>query len=137
MFKRILSTILVAALSVIFFTGCTSDKPDQFDASQFVNECRILVPVAQYANVGERDFKLDFVKTILDEFSKTDYYKNMTEEERFEALNQIGEVLKTYSYGSVTDGFVWDFRVNKEEHSVTWTVKYHNDTSVIWLMPGY
>ncbi|MBR2597029.1 MAG: hypothetical protein IKE09_00580 [Clostridiales bacterium] len=137
MFKRILTTFLVFALSVVIFSGCNSAKPEKFDASQFVNECRILVPIAQYANVGERDFKLDFVKTVLDEFSKSDYYKNMTDEERFEALNQIGEVLETYSYGSVTDGFVWDFRVIKEEHSVTWTVKYHSDTCVMWMMPGY
>ena len=76
-------------------------------------------------------------KNVLETFGKSDYYENMTEEQRFEALEQIGDVLETYSYGPAADGFVWDFYVNKQEHSVSWTVKYYNDTKVMWMMPGY
>ena len=137
MFKRILSTILVAALSVILFAGCTSSKPEKFDAVMFIDECRILVPAAQYSSGPVKEFKLDFAKAVLDKFGKSEYYKNMTDEERFEALEQIGDVLSTYSYGRVEDGFVGDYKINKAEHSVTWTVKYHSDTNVMWLMPGY
>lgn len=129
--------IIVAALSVILFTGCTSSEPEEFDAAHFVDECRILVPAAQYENSSDMDFKMDFAKTVLNEFGKSDYYKNMTEEERFDALKQIGEVLGTYSYGNAEDGFVWDFLINKEDHSVSWTVKYNNGTYVLWMMPGY
>ena len=137
MFKRILSTILVAALSVILFTGCSSGKPEKFDAVLFINECRIAVLPSQYPDTNAKEFKFDFAKNVLDTFGKSDYYKNMTEEQRFEALEQIGEVLETYSYGPAEDGFVWDFTVNKKEHSVSWTVKYYNDTKVMWMMPGY
>lgn len=137
MFKRILTTIIISVLSVILFAGCTSSKPEDFDAVLFVNECRIAVPVSQYPDDNTRDFKLDFSKNVLETFGRSDFYKNMTEEQRFETLEQIGEVLESYSYGPVTDGFVWDFTVNREEHSVAWTVKYHNDTKVMWMMPGY
>ena len=137
MFKRILSTILVAALSVILFMGCTSSKPEKFDAVLFINECRIAVHPSQYSDANIKEFKFDFAKNVLDTFGKSDYYKNMTEEQRFEALEQIGEVLDTYSYGPGEAGFVWDFSINKEEHSVSWTVKYYNDTKVMWMMPGY
>ena len=137
MFKRILSTILVAALSVILFAGCTSSKPEKFDAVLFINECRIAVPASLYNDGNTKEFKLDFAKNVLETFGKSDYYENMTEEQRFEALEQIGDVLETYSYGPAADGFVWDFYVNKQEHSVSWTVKYYNDTKVMWMMPGY
>ena len=137
MFKRILTIIIISVLSVILFAGCTSSKPENFDAVLFIDECRMLVPAPQYASGPAKEFKLDFAKAVLDKFGKSDYYENMTEEERFEALEQIGEVLDTYSYGRVEDGFVSDFKINKDEHSVTWTVKYHNDTKVMWMMPGY
>ena len=137
MFKRILTTIIISVLSVILFAGCTSSKPEDFDAVLFVNECRIAVPESQYPDDNTRDFKLDFSKNVLETFGRSEFYKNMTEEQRFEALEQIGEVLESYSYGPAADGFVWDFTVNREEHSVAWTVKYHNDTKVMWLMPGY
>lgn len=137
MFKRILTTIIISVLSVILFAGCTSSKPEDFDVVLFVNECRIAVPVSQYPDGSTKDFKLDFSKNVLETFGRSDFYKNMTEEQRFEALEQIGEVLESYSYGPAADGFVWDFTVNREEHSVAWTVKYYNDTKVVWMMPGY
>ena len=137
MFKRILTTIIISVLSVILFAGCTSSKPEKFDAVMFIDECRILVPSSQYNGGPAKDFKLDFAKAVLEKFGNSDFYKNMTEEERFESLEQIGEVLESYSYGPATDGFVWDFTVNRKEHSVAWTVKYYNDTKVVWMMPGY
>ena len=137
MFKRVLSIIVVTVLSVILFTGCTSGKPEKFDAVLFINECRILVPASQYENSTPKDFKFDFAKAVFDKFGKSDYYKNMTEEERFEALEQIGEVLDTYSYGPAKDGIIGNFQINKNEHSVSWTVKYNNETKVMWMMPGY
>ena len=137
MFKRILSTILVAALSVILFTGCASSKPEKFDAVLFINECRIAVLPSMYPDTNTKEFKLDFAKNVLETFGRSDYYKNMNEEQRFEAIEQLGDVLETYSYGPAEDGFVWDFTINKKEHSVSWTVKYYNDTKVMWMMPGY
>ena len=137
MLKRVLSMIIVAALSVILFTGCTSSEPEEFDAVHFVDECRILVPSSQYDNSTQKDFRINFVKSILEKFGKSDYYKNMTDEERFEALKQIGKVLETFSYGQAEDGFVMDYLINNDEHSVTWTVKGFDDTNVMWMMPGY
>ena len=62
----------------------------------------------------------------------------MTDEERFEALDQIGKVLETYSYGLAEDGFVMNYLINNDEHSVSWTVKgFDDDTNVKWIMPGY
>ena len=137
MFKRVLSMIIVAALSVVLFTGCSSGKPENFDADQFVKECRLLVPSSQYQSAVTRDFKIDFSKTVMDKFGKSDYYNNMNEEQRFEAIEQLGEVLESFSYGPVTDGFVWDFMLDKTHHTVSWTIKYYNDTKVVWTMPGY
>ena len=138
MFKRVLSMIIVAALSVILFAGCTSSEPEVFDAAHFVDECRILVPSSQYDSSTQKDFRIIFAKAVLDKFGKSDYYKNMTDEERFEALDQIGKVLETYSYGLAEDGFVMNYLINYDEHSVSWTVKgFDDDTNVKWIMPGY
>ena len=91
MFKRVLSMIIVAALSVVLFTGCSSSKPENFDADQFVKECRLLVPSSQYQSAVTRDFKLDFSKTVMDKFGKSDYYNNMNEEQRFEESSSLGK----------------------------------------------
>ena len=138
MFKRFISTVLVIVLSLVLFAGCSSSQDKkEFDAQLFVNECKILTPAGQYKNIAKSEFSMIYTKNVFDEFGKSDYYKNMNEEQRFEAIEQLGEVLETYSYGPAEDGFVWDFTINKKEHSVSWTVKYYNDTKVMWMMPGY
>ena len=104
MFKRILSTVLVAALSVILFTGCASSKPEKFDAVLFINECRIAVLPSMYPDTNSKEFKLDFAKNVLETFGRSDYYKNMTEEQRLSSLakflrHTVTDLLKTVLYG--------------------------------------
>ena len=140
MFKRLISFILLSVMSLFLLAGCSSndsDKPEEFDAEHFVEDCKILMPAAKYEDADPKDFMINFTTTVFIRFGKSDYYKNMTEEERIEALNELGKVLETFSYGVAEDGFVTHFRVNKLKHAAVWNVKGYSDADLMWYMPGY
>ena len=124
MFKRIISTILTVILSLVLFAGCSStdSKPKVFEAVSFVDGCRILAPATTYKNYEPDEYAVVFTQNVFDEFIKSDHYKTMTDSERETALNQLADVLKTYSYGNVTDGFIDSFTVDMNSR----TIKWHN-----------
>jgi len=137
MFKRLVSYILISILSLSLFAGCSSVKQDVFDAEHFIDECRILVPAAKYTDSDPNDFAINFSTSVFKQFGKSNYYKNMTDNERVEAVYKLGKVLETYSYGTMTDGFVSNFTVNESEHIALWNIKGVDNKEVMWSMPGY
>lgn len=138
MSKRVITFILMCFLSLAFLAGCSS-KPKEtepFEAERFIDECKVLVPAAQFQTVTVDEFTLDFTKTVFDEFANSDYYSEMSDAERIAAIKELGAVLKTYSYGGVNNGFIESFDVNTKAHEVTWhCVGAQYDT--LWPMPGY
>ena len=125
-------------LSLAFLAGCSSKTKETgpFDATVFIDECKILVPAAQFQTVSIDEFTLDFTKTVFDEFASSDYYSRMSDAERVAAIKEIGDILKTYSYGGVNNGFIDDIQVDAKNHEVTWhCVGAEYDT--LWSMPGY
>ena len=142
MFKRILSFVLVTVISLILFAGCTpadSDQSDSFDAKQFIEECKVLAPASRYSDSEDdlKDFEIDFPRAVLDKFGKSEYYKNMTEDERKAAFNELTNILSTYSYGNAANGFMSKVSVDMLNHTVSWYIKDFNEDEVIWSMPGY
>ena len=140
--KRVITCILITLISLVFFAGCTpakSDQPDSFDAEKFIEECKILVPASKYSSSEEdlRNFEIDFPKTVLDKFGKSEYYKNMTEDERKAAFKELTNILSTYSYGNATNGFMREVSVNMLKHTVSWYIMDFGETKVVWAMPGY
>lgn len=140
MFRKIVSFILVAVLSLILLTGCStsgSDQPEEFDAAEFIDDCRILVPASRYDEDKLKDFEIDFPRTVLDKFGKSDYYKNMTEDERKATFKELTKILSEYSYGGAKNGFMKEISVNMVQHTVSWYIKDFDDHEVVWSMPGY
>ena len=139
MLKRVVSYILVTVFSLMLFAGCSpaSDRTNVFNAEKFVDECRILVLSTQYDESNLKDFEIDFIKAVLIQFGKSDFYKNMTDGERETAFNEIGEVLLRYSYGQVKNGFTDKYSVDMNTHKVTCRLKDFQDSEVMWSMPGY
>ena len=110
-------------MALILLAGCSSkdeETSDVFDAAKFVDGCKILAPAGAYENVPTDEFAMVFTENVFKEFKRSEYYKNMTEEERVAACNEIGEVLKTLSYGTISDGFIDEFSVDPATHSVKW-----------------
>ena len=106
MSKRICLSVLTVFMALILLVGCSSQtnkKTDEFDAAVFVDECKVLTPAGVYKNSSTSEFATVF-----------------TEKERVQACYDIGEVLKTLSYGNVTDGFIDELTVDSATHSVTW-----------------
>ena len=123
MSKRFCLSFLTVLISLILLVGCSSsgqDKNDVFDAETFVNECKVLTPAGAYQNTSTEEFAMVFTENVFKEFKKSDYFKNMTEEERVAACYEIGEVLKTFSYGNINGGFIDEFTVDTATHSVKW-----------------
>lgn len=123
MFKRFISTILVLIMALVLFNGCSSadnGKPKEFVAASFVDDCRILAPATTYKNYKPAEYAVVFTQNVFDEFVKSDYYKNMTDAEREKAFYELADVLKTYSYGPVTDGFIDTFSVNMNARVLMW-----------------
>ena len=142
MFKRIFSFVLVTVISLILFAGCTpadSGQSDTFNAEKFIEECRILVPATKYSASEQdlKDFEIDFPRAVLDKFGKSEYYKNMNEDERKAAFKEITGILSTYKYGNATNGFMREVSVNMLKHTVSWYVMDFGETEVVWAMPGY
>lgn len=137
MFKRFISTVLVIVLSLVLFAGCSSSQDKKkFDAQLFVNECKILTPAGQYKNIAKSEFSMIYTKNVFDEFGKSDYYKHMNDSEREAALNDLANVLMTFSYGSIEGGYIDSYSVKMDKHVVKW----HNvgaEFEMEWLMPGY
>ena len=123
MSKRICLSVLTVFMALILLVGCSSQtnkKTDEFDAAVFVDECKVLTPAGVYKNSSTSEFATVFTENVFKEFKKSVYFKNMTEEERVQACYDIGEVLKTLSYGNVTDGFIDELTVDSATHSVKW-----------------
>ena len=139
MFKRIVSFILITVMSIAFLSGCSSepDKPEEFDAAHFVESCRILAPASQYTESDLKNFEIDFVRAVFTKFGKSDYYTSMTDRERENAFNELGNVLETYSYGNAADGFIDNCIVDMNTHEITCQLKGFEDYKIIWAMPGY
>ena len=138
MFKKIFSNILVICLSLTLLCGCSStDKDKPFDALTFVDECRILYPKKAYSGKEDKEVEMDFTLIVFEKFGKTDYYKNMTDDEREQAIKDICEVFKTYSYGDISNGFIRKYSFDSKKHSLTWTVMASSDTTMEWALPGY
>ena len=138
MLKRFFTFIIMCIVSLAFLAGCSSKAKETgpFVANDFIEECKILVPAAQFQTVSIDEFTLDFTKTVFDEFAKSDYYSRMTDEERVAAIKELGAILKTYSYGNVNNGFIEDIQVDAKNHEVIWhCVGAEYDT--LWPMPGY
>ena len=95
------------------------------------------MPASLYKDSELKDFEINFTTTVFKEFGKSDYYKSMSDSEREDAINALGKVLETLSYGNATEGFVNNFRINKLNHTVLWNVKGYTDAEVMWNMPGY
>ena len=137
MSRKVFSTILIVFMALILLSGCNSSakaQDDAFDPAFFVNECKVLVPAKQYQNVTLEEFEACFTKAVLDEFGKSDYYKNMTDAERVAALYEIADILKEYEYGNVKNGFIDSFEVDINRREVTW----HNkdaEHSTLWSIP--
>lgn len=124
-------------MSLAILAGCSSKTKETvpFEANAFVDECKILVPAAQFQTVSVDEFTMDFTKTVFDEFASSDYYAQMSDAERIAAIKELGAVLKTYSYGNV-NGFIEDIQVDAKNHEITWhCVGAEYDT--LWPMPGY
>ena len=139
MLKRFVSYILIAVMSLALFSGCSSADNDQdkpFSAQEFVDDCRILLPAARYQKMTQNEFAAKYVITVLDQFAKSDYYTNMSNDERENAFNEIGNVLSSYSYGQVSGGFVSDFEVNMKKHEITWFDKSNTEIEMLWTIPG-
>jgi hypothetical protein len=137
MSKRVVSYILIVFTVLAMFAGCSSDDKNRgvFEAQSFVDECKILVPLAQFQSVTVDEFKQTFTKTVFDEFAASDYFKDMTEEERLNAFNELANILKTYDYGGV-NGFIDSFSIDTKTHEITW----HNidaEYDILWKIPGY
>lgn len=123
MFKRFILTILVLIIALVLFTGCStteSSEPKVFTAVTFVDDCRILAPAITYKNYDAEEYSMMYTQNVFDEFAKSDYYKNMTDTEREKALYELADVLMTYSYGPVTDGFIDSFTVDMKMRTITW-----------------
>ena len=138
MFKRVIAFLLTFFVMLTLFAGCSAqDQAQAFDAESFVDDCRILAPASQYDAGKLKNFEIDFIRSVLIKFGKSDYYKNMTEQERETALKEICEVLKTYSYGLAKNGFAEDYTVDMKRHNVICRLKDFSDSEVMWSMPGY
>lgn len=140
MLKKISILILVTVMTLALFAGCSSGdsgKSQTFEADKFVEECRILVPSSQYTEADLKNFEIDFSRAVLNQFAKSDYYKNMTDSEREAALNELGDILTAYSYGNAAGGFVNEFNVNMNDHVISWHIKDFSDINVMWRIPGY
>lgn len=137
MLKRFISTVLVMIMSLVLFAGCSSSHDKKtFDAQAFVNECKILTPASQYKNVDKSEFALIFTKNVFDEFGKSDYYKDMNDNEREAAFNELANVLMSFSYGNIEDGYIDSYSVRMDKHLVKWHIA-GADFETEWLMPGY
>ena len=63
-----------------------------FEANAFVDECKILVPAAQFQTVSVDEFTMDFTKTVFDEFASSDYYAQMSDAERIAAIKELDKI---------------------------------------------
>lgn len=136
MFKRFISIVIIFMMSLVLFAGCSStvEENKEFEAVTFVNDCRIFTPASQYKTYDSGEFALIFTRNVFEEFVKSEYYSNMSEDERINAFNELGSVLETYSYGSINGGFIDSFTVNVDKHMITW----HNvglDYEIEWAIP--
>lgn len=138
MFKRLVSFILTAVIALTLFTGCSSESGQKtFDAQKFVDDCRILTPESQYNKSTMKNFEIDFIRNVLTKFGKSDFYKEMSDEEREAAFNDMGKILMTYSYGYAVNGFVEEFSVDMRKHQFFCIIKDFPDAELMWSMPGY
>ncbi len=139
MFKRLISFILITVMSLVLFTGCSGNNggTDSFDAANFIDECKLLVPAKRYSENDLMNFEIDFPKTVLDKFGASSYYKKMTDDERKTAFKEITNILATYSYGNAKNGFMKNISVNMVQHTVSWNIMDFDDTEIVWKMPGY
>ena len=140
MFKRVITYILIAVMSLIIFAGCSSADNDQdkpFNAKEFVDDCRILAPESKFKQSEPVDFAAYYTKVVFEQFGKSNYYKEMTAKEREDAFNSICKVLTTYSYCNVPDGFIDEYTVDIVNREILWHVKgMEPDVDSLWQMPG-
>ncbi|MBR3341912.1 MAG: hypothetical protein IKG30_09850 [Clostridiales bacterium] len=137
MFKRAVSVFLVTVISLIFFVGCSSasNKSKKFDAGDFVYECRILVPSSQYDETKLKNFEIDFIRAVFQKFGESDYYKNMTNEEREAAINDIAKVLQTFSYGKAATGFIDGYTIDMKNHRINCQLKNFEGSETMVRLP--
>ena len=140
--KHVITYILITVISLFVFAGCTpanTNQTEPFDAQKFIDECRILVPATKYSADEDdlKNFEIDFPRAVLDKFGKSEYYKEMTDDERKAAFKELTEILSTYSYGNAANGFMRDVSVNMLKHTVSWYIMDFGETEVVWAMPGY
>lgn len=138
MFKKIFTNILLICLSLTLLCGCSSsEKNKEFDAEDFVEDCRVLMPAGLYKNSTVKEYTMSFTDTVFEQFGKSDYYKNMSDSERFLALDQLCNVLIGFKYGVVEDGFIEGYLIDMKTHQVSWTLRCNPEVEMIWEMPGY
>lgn len=130
--------MLITVLSLALFAGCSPASGDKvFDAEEFVSDCKILAPASQYDDTKLKSFEIDYVRAVFERFVKSDYYKNMNEEEREAAFNELCNVLMTFSYGNAKTGFIEEYSVDMNKHKILCRLKDFPDSEVLWNIPGY
>ena len=139
MFRKVITVVIVAVISLILFAGCSSagkgkDKP--YDARSFVDECRILMPASKYKDADPVECATYFTKAVFEQFGKSDYYKNMSDLQRETAVTDICKVLQKYEYCNI-EGFITGYDVDMSRHEVTWYINGLPDAVNVWIMPGY
>lgn len=138
MIKRLLSFMLITVLSLAFFAGCSSAYGEKtFDAEEFVSDCKLLAPASQYDETKLKSFEIDYVRAVFEKFGKSDFYKNMNDEEREAAFNALCNVLMTFSYGNAKTGFIEEYSIDMNKHKILCRLKDFPDSEVLWNMPGY
>ena len=137
MFKKIFTNILLICLSLTLLCGCSSsEKNKEFDAEDFVEDCRVLMPAGLYKNSTVKEYTMSFTDTVFEQFGKSDYYKNMADLQRETAVTDICKVLQKYEYCNI-EGFITGYDVDMSRHEVTWYINGLPDAVNVWIMPGY
>lgn len=134
--KKLFAILMSIAMVFLLFTGCTDDSSSPFVAQDLVDRCQMFVKPEAYDANNTDGFCMDFVRNVLDEFGNSVYYANMTDDERFAALDQIMDILESYNYGSVNYGFVRNSSIDTINHTVSWKFT-HSEYNGQWIMPGY
>ncbi len=125
-------SLTVVILCIFLLAGCTSGEP--FDAHSFIDDCTKFVDVDSYETRYE--FNIDFVDCCLDRFVRSQYYKNMTEEERLAAVQQIFVELETYSIPPLEDGCVRNVTYDERTGEFMWNYAYRIEYTGRWVMPS-
>lgn len=131
--QRISTTIITVILCLAVLSGCEYTK--KFDAKDYVDSCTQFVDVDSYAGAWY-ELNILFVDTCLDRFVRSQYYDDMNETERLEAVKQIFEVLKTYSLPPLEDGLVKNVKYDDNTREFTWNYSYRVDYTGRWIMPS-